>query len=83
MTTDYYSKAVKKRAKETTTEQDTPQDKERLKITPTTHNTRKKPKTKSSTGGPRQAIGKNFQKSTNGATNQSSSTVTMALGTLC
>jgi hypothetical protein len=35
MTTDYYSKAVKKRAKETTTEQDTPQDKGRLKITPT------------------------------------------------
>jgi hypothetical protein len=34
MITDYYSKTVKKRAKETTIEQGTPQDKERLKITP-------------------------------------------------
>jgi hypothetical protein len=34
MITDYCSKTVKKRAKEATTEQDTPQDKGRLKITP-------------------------------------------------
>jgi hypothetical protein len=34
MVIDYYSKTVKKRAKEPTTEQDTPQDKGRLKITP-------------------------------------------------
>jgi hypothetical protein len=32
--TDYYSKTTKTRAKETIKEQDTPQDKERLKITP-------------------------------------------------
>jgi hypothetical protein len=36
MITDYYSKTTKKRAKETIKEQDTPQDKERLKITPIT-----------------------------------------------
>jgi hypothetical protein len=35
MITDYYSKAFKRRAQETTTEQDTSQDKERLKTTPT------------------------------------------------
>jgi hypothetical protein len=34
MITGCYSRAVKKRAKEATTEQDTPQDKERLKFTP-------------------------------------------------
>jgi hypothetical protein len=34
MTTGYYYRAVKKGVKETTTDQDTPQDKERLKITP-------------------------------------------------
>jgi hypothetical protein len=34
MITDYYYKTAKKRAKETSKEQDTPQDKERLKITP-------------------------------------------------
>jgi hypothetical protein len=34
MTTDYYYKTAKKRAKETIKEQDTPQDKERLKIIP-------------------------------------------------
>jgi hypothetical protein len=31
MTTDYYFKTAKKRAQETIKEQDTPQDKERLK----------------------------------------------------
>jgi hypothetical protein len=35
MITDHYSKTVKRRAQETTTEQDTPQDKERMQITPT------------------------------------------------
>jgi hypothetical protein len=35
MTTDHYFKAVKKRAQETTTVQDTPQDMERMEITPT------------------------------------------------
>jgi hypothetical protein len=34
MITDYYSTTTKTRAKETIKEQDTPQDKERLKITP-------------------------------------------------
>jgi hypothetical protein len=34
MITDYYYKTAKKGAKETIKEQDTPQDKERLKITP-------------------------------------------------
>jgi hypothetical protein len=52
MITDYYSKAVKRRAKETTTEQGTPQDKGRLKITPTIQEI----KTKSSIGGPRQTM---------------------------
>jgi hypothetical protein len=37
MIADYYSRAVKRRAKEAATEQVTPQDKERLQITPTTH----------------------------------------------
>ena len=34
MITDYYSKTTKTRVKETIKEQDTPQDKKRLKITP-------------------------------------------------
>jgi hypothetical protein len=34
MTTDYYHKTAKKRAKETIKEQDTPQDKERLTLVP-------------------------------------------------
>jgi hypothetical protein len=34
MITDYYYKTIKKRAKETIKEHDTPQDKERLKTTP-------------------------------------------------
>jgi hypothetical protein len=41
MTTDY-SKTDEKRAQETVTEQDTPQDKERIKITPTRQETRDK-----------------------------------------
>jgi hypothetical protein len=73
MITDYYSKTVKRRATETTTEQDTPQDIERLKITPTQY---KKTKTKSSIGGPRQAIEKQFQKSKSGTIKKSQSETT-------
>jgi hypothetical protein len=42
MITDYYSKTTKTGAKETTKEQDTPQDKERLKITPLKQETQDK-----------------------------------------
>jgi hypothetical protein len=79
MITDYYSRAVKRRAKEPATEQVTPQDKERLQITPTTQETHK-PKTKSNTGGPRQTTGKQFQfqRSKSGTTkkNQSKTAIT-------
>jgi hypothetical protein len=40
MITDYYYKTAKKGVKETIKEQDTPQDKERLKITPLIWHTR-------------------------------------------
>jgi hypothetical protein len=76
MTTDYCSKTIKKRAKETTTEQD--------KLNKTNNDSRlhqqyKKTKTKSSIGGPRQTIGKQFQRSTNGTTKKNQSKVTMAM----
>jgi hypothetical protein len=58
MITDYYSRAVKKRAKETATEQDTPQDKERLKITPTTQETQDKEQHRRATTNHRKAIPK-------------------------
>jgi hypothetical protein len=60
MITNYYYKTAKKRVKETIKEQDTPQDKERLKITPLIQETQDK---KSSIGEPRQATGKQFQRS--------------------
>jgi hypothetical protein len=65
MITDYYaySKTVKKRAKETTTEQDTPQDKERVKITPTIQENQDKEQHRRTT---RQTIGNQFQRSMNG-----------------
>jgi hypothetical protein len=73
MTADYYSKTAKKRAKETTTEQDilhkTKGDK-RL------HQQYKKSKTKSSIGGPRQTIGKQFQRGMSGAINKKQSKTT-------
>jgi hypothetical protein len=75
-----YFKAAKKRATDTTTEQGTPQDKERLKITPTIQDTQDK---KSSIGGPRQTTGNQFQRSMNGTTKKSLSKVTMTMGTLC
>jgi hypothetical protein len=58
MITDYYSKAVKKRAKETTIEQDTPQDKERLKITPTIQENQNKEQHRRATTSHRKAIPK-------------------------
>jgi hypothetical protein len=61
MTTDYYSKAVKKRAKETTTEQDTPQDKGRLKITPTMQENQDKEQHRRATTGHRKAIPKEHE----------------------
>jgi hypothetical protein len=54
----YYYKTAKRRAKETITKS------ERLKI----HQRYKNIKTKSSTGEPRQATGKQFQRSMNGTT---------------
>jgi hypothetical protein len=44
MITDYYHRTAKKRAKETIQDQDTPQDKERLKITATTSHRKSIPK---------------------------------------
>jgi hypothetical protein len=73
MITDYYSKAIKKRAKERTTEEGTPQDRDRLKITPTQD---KKPKTKCSIDGQRQAIGRQFQRSMNGTIKKNQSETT-------
>jgi hypothetical protein len=64
MITDYYHKTAKKRVKETIKEQDTPQDKERLKITPLIQE--KQDKEQHPTGEPRQATEKQFQRSMNG-----------------
>jgi hypothetical protein len=61
MLTDYYYKTVKKRAKETTTEQDTPQDKERLKITPTIQENQDKEQHRRATTSHRKAIPKEQQ----------------------
>jgi hypothetical protein len=58
MIKDYYSRAVKKRAKEITTEQDTPQDKERLKITPAIQETQDKEQHRRATTNHRKAIPK-------------------------
>ena len=60
--TDYYSKAVKRRAKEATTEQDTPQDKERLKITPTIQESQDKEQYRRATTGHRKAIPKEHER---------------------
>ena len=74
MITDYYYKTAKKRAKETSKEQDTPQDKERLKITPLIQ---KKIKTKSSIGKPRRVTEKQFQRSMIGSIKKGSSKTTI------
>jgi hypothetical protein len=56
--TDCYSKAVRQRAKETNTEQDTPQDKERLKIPPTIQEIQDKEQHRRATTNHRKAIPK-------------------------
>jgi hypothetical protein len=61
MITDYCSKAVKRRAKETTIEQDTPQDKERLKITPTIQENQDKERHRRATTNHRKAIPKEHE----------------------
>jgi hypothetical protein len=58
MITDYYSKTIKKRAQETATEQDTPQDKERMKITPTTRGILRRAMIRQATTGHMKAIPK-------------------------
>jgi hypothetical protein len=59
-----YSKAVKRGAKETTTEQDSPQDKGRLKITPAIQENQDKEQQRRATTG---HIRKQFQRSKSGA----------------
>jgi hypothetical protein len=61
MITDYYSKTAKKRAKETTTEQNTPQDKGRLKITPTIQENQDKEQHRRATTNHRKAIPKEHE----------------------
>jgi hypothetical protein len=64
MITDYYYKAVKRRAKETIKEQDmihTPQDKGRLKITPTLQENQDKEQHRRATTSHRKAIPKEQQ----------------------
>jgi hypothetical protein len=63
MTTDYYAycKTTKKRAKETIKEQDTPQDKERLKITPLIQENQDKEQHRRATTSHRKAIPKEQQ----------------------
>ena len=58
MITDHYLKAVKKRAQETTTVQDTPQDMERMKITPTRREILRREKIRQATTGQMEAIPK-------------------------
>jgi hypothetical protein len=58
MTTDYCYNTAKKRAKETTKEQDTPQDKERLKITPLIQEIQDKEQHRRATTSHRKAIPK-------------------------
>jgi hypothetical protein len=61
MITDYYSKAIKKRAKERTTEEGTPQDRDRLKITPTRQETQDKVQHRRATTSHRKAIPKEHE----------------------
>jgi hypothetical protein len=63
MITDYYAycKTTKKRAKETIKEQDTPQDKERLKITPLIQENQDKEQHRRATTSRRKAIPKEQQ----------------------
>jgi hypothetical protein len=56
-----YSKTAKKRAKETTTEQGTPQDKGRLKITPTIQENQDKEQHRRTTTNHRKAIPKEHE----------------------
>jgi hypothetical protein len=61
MITDYYCKTTKKRAKEKIKEQDTPQDKERLKITPLIQENQDKEQDRRATTSHRKAIPKEQQ----------------------
>ena len=61
MTTDYYYKTAKNRVKETIKEQDTPQDKERLKITPLKQENQDKEQHRRATTNHRKAIPKEQQ----------------------
>jgi hypothetical protein len=63
MITDYYHKTAKKRVKETIKEQDTPQDKGRLKITPLIQENQDEEQHPA--GEPRQVTEKQFQRSMN------------------
>jgi hypothetical protein len=58
MITDYYSKTTKTRVKETIKEQDTPQDKGRLKITPSIQEIQDKEQHRRATTSHRKAIPK-------------------------
>ena len=58
MITDYYSKTTKTRVKETIKEQDTPRDKERLKITPLIQEIQDKEQHRRATASHRKAIPK-------------------------
>ena len=58
MITDYYNKTTKTRAKETIKEQDTPRDKERLKITPSKQEIQDKEQHRRATTSHRKAIPK-------------------------
>jgi hypothetical protein len=58
MITDYYSKTTKTGVKETIKEQDTPQDKERLKIKPLKQETQDKEQHRRATTSHRKAIPK-------------------------
>jgi hypothetical protein len=59
---DFYCHPAKKRAKNKTTEQDTPQDKGRLKITPTIQETQDKEQHRRATTGLREAIPKEHER---------------------
>jgi hypothetical protein len=76
MITDYYSKTTKTRVKEAIKEQDTPQDKKRLKITPLLQEIQDKEQHRRATTSHRKAIPKE-----QGWDYQERSTITM--GTLC
>jgi hypothetical protein len=83
MTTDYYSKTTKKGVKETIKELDTPQDKERLKITPLIQEIQDKEQHRRATTSHRQESNSKGARMGLPRRVHSSSKVTMAMGTLC